>query len=60
MIEVPNMQGKQLREARETLEGLGFKVTDKKALGGLFGTVHTQTPAGGTAPEGSIIHLLVI
>lgn len=60
MIEVPNMQGKQLGEARATLEALGFKVQVEEFLGGFFGTVRSQTPAGGTAAEGSTIKLVVV
>ncbi|PQZ88602.1 serine/threonine protein kinase [Arthrobacter sp. MYb227] len=60
MIEVPNVQGKQLREARATLESLGFKVQVDEFLGGFFGTVRSQTPAGGTAAEGSTIKLVVV
>lgn len=60
MIEVPNMQGKQLEEARTALQDLGFKVEVEEFLGGFFGTVRSQTPAGGTAPEGSTIKLVVV
>jgi serine/threonine-protein kinase len=60
MIEVPNVQGKQVGEATAALEALGFKVDVEEFLGGFFGTVRTQTPAGGTAPEGSTIKLVVV
>nr|WP_281070270.1 Stk1 family PASTA domain-containing Ser/Thr kinase [Paeniglutamicibacter kerguelensis] len=60
MIEVPDVQGKQVGEARAILEALGFKVEVDEFLGGFFGTVRTQSPSGGTAPEGSTIKLVVV
>lgn len=60
MIQVPDMQGKQISEARATLEGLGFDVKVEEFLGGFFGTVRSQSPSGGTAPEGSVIRLVVV
>ncbi|GAA4365763.1 Stk1 family PASTA domain-containing Ser/Thr kinase [Paeniglutamicibacter cryotolerans] len=60
MIEVPNFQGKQLDEAKAELERLGFTVEVEKLLGGFFGTVRSQDPASGTAPEKSIIRLVVV
>lgn len=60
MVKVPNMQGKQLDEARRELESLGFKVEVEEFLGGFFGTVRSQNPAGGNAPEGSTITLVVV
>lgn len=60
MIEVPSMQGKQLAEAKATLEALGFNVQVEEFLGGFFGTVRSQSPVGGTAPEGSTIKLVVV
>ncbi|MFJ6416852.1 PASTA domain-containing protein [Paeniglutamicibacter sp. NPDC091659] len=60
MIEVPDVQGKQVGEARTTLEALGFQVEVEEFLGGFFGTVRTQSPSGGTAPEGSTIKLVVV
>jgi beta-lactam-binding protein with PASTA domain/serine/threonine protein kinase len=60
MIEVPNMQGKQLAEARRELESLGFEVQVEELLGGFFGTVRSQSPASGKSPEGSTIKLVVV
>ncbi len=60
MIEVPDLQGKQISEAKATLEGLGFDVKVEEFLGGFFGTVRSQSPSGGTAPEGSVIRLVVV
>ncbi|MFF5793658.1 PASTA domain-containing protein [Paeniglutamicibacter sp. NPDC012692] len=60
MIEVPDVQGKQVGEARAALEALGFKVEVDEFLGGFFGTVRSQSPSGGTAPEGSTVKLVVV
>lgn len=60
MIQVPDMQGRQLAQARQELEALGFKVEVEEFLGGFFGTVRSQSPAGGSAPEGSTIKLVVV
>ncbi|MET0873046.1 MAG: PASTA domain-containing protein [Paeniglutamicibacter terrestris] len=60
MIDVPNVQGKQLNQARTELEALGFKLEVQEFLGGFFGTVRSQDPANGSAPEGSTIHLVVV
>ncbi|MGL3805823.1 protein kinase domain-containing protein [Paeniglutamicibacter sp. R2-26] len=60
MVEVPNVQGQQVDEAKAALEALGFKVDVEEFLGGFFGTVRSQTPAGGTAPEGSTVKLVVV
>ncbi|WP_411731715.1 protein kinase domain-containing protein [Paeniglutamicibacter sp.] len=60
MVKVPNMQGKQVGEARSILEGLGFQVEVREEFGGFFGTVRFQTPDGGSAPEGSTIKLVVV
>nr|WP_256449192.1 PASTA domain-containing protein [Paeniglutamicibacter quisquiliarum] len=60
MVKVPNMQGKQLDEALRELDSLGFEVEVEEFLGGFFGTVRSQSPAGGSAPEGSTIRLVVV
>ncbi|MFL4475760.1 PASTA domain-containing protein [Paeniglutamicibacter sp. MACA_103] len=60
MIEVPNMQGKQIGEARRELESLGFEVQVEELLGGFFGTVRSQDPSGGKAPQGSTVRLVVV
>ena len=60
MVEVPRVVGRQLDEARTTLEDLGFKVEVKYPLGNLFGTVHGQSIFGQQAPEGSTIVLTVV
>ncbi|WFR85277.1 PASTA domain-containing protein [Arthrobacter sp. Y-9] len=59
-VEVPDFVGKQATVAKAELEKLGFTVVINEVLGGFFGTVRTQDPRGGTAPEGSTITLTVV
>ncbi|MDN6429466.1 MAG: PASTA domain-containing protein, partial [Propionibacterium sp.] len=61
MVEVPDVIGKQLEEARKLLEDRGFTVSVERILGGYFGTVRQTNPAGGTqAPKGSTVTVTVI
>jgi serine/threonine-protein kinase len=61
MVSVPNVQGKQLRQARRSLEDAGFQVRVESFMGGLFGTVRSQSPAGDAkAPKGSTVTLVVV
>ena len=60
LVDVPNVVGQQVDQARTALEGIGFTVEVRKALGGFFGTVRLQDPAGGTAPKGSTITLTIV
>ncbi|OMH24258.1 hypothetical protein BKD30_08945 [Tersicoccus phoenicis] len=61
MVEVPDLIGTQVDQARRRLETTGFRVEVREVLGGFFGTVRAQDPAGGgTAPEGSTIVLTVV
>ncbi len=60
MVEVPNTVGKPLAEAQRILEGAGFKVAVKKALGGFFRTVRFQDPDSGRAPKGSTITVTIV
>ncbi|WP_336716491.1 Stk1 family PASTA domain-containing Ser/Thr kinase [Arthrobacter sp. USHLN218] len=60
MVEVPDFVGEQVDDARQALEDLGFKVEVNKILGGFFGTVRAQDPAGKEAPEGSVVTLTVV
>ena len=61
MVSVPNVQGKQLRQARKILEDAGFQVRVESFMGGLFGTVRSQSPAGDAkAPKGSTVTLVVV
>lgn len=57
MVEVPDVVGDSVGEARETLEGAGFRVDEDRGLLGLFGdTVKGQSVDGGdSAPKGSTI-----
>lgn len=61
MVKVPNVQGKQVAEARKILEAAGFKVKLENFMGGIFGTVRTQSPAAeAEAPKGSEVTLVVV
>ncbi|WP_437068620.1 Stk1 family PASTA domain-containing Ser/Thr kinase [Streptomyces sp. enrichment culture] len=57
MVEVPDVVGDSVDEAREKLEGAGFEVDEDRGLLGLFGdTVKSQSVEGGeSAPKGSTI-----
>lgn len=57
MVEVPDVVGDSVDEAKEKLEGAGFQVDEDRGLLGLFGdTVEGQSVDGGdTAPKGSTI-----
>ncbi|MET9154087.1 Stk1 family PASTA domain-containing Ser/Thr kinase [Streptomyces griseoflavus] len=59
MVEVPDVVGDSVGDARERLEGAGFRVKEDRGLLGLFGdTVKGQSVDGGdTAPKGSTITL---
>jgi serine/threonine-protein kinase len=58
LVEVPNVVGQSVGDARQALEKLGFKVEVRNFFfGGDDSTVRFQDPDGGTAPEGSTITL---
>ncbi|MCG2623838.1 Stk1 family PASTA domain-containing Ser/Thr kinase [Arthrobacter sp. I2-34] len=58
MVDVPSVVGQSVRDARRTLEDLGFEVDVRNFFfGGDDATVRSQDPDGGTAPEGSVITL---
>ncbi|MFG3658860.1 Stk1 family PASTA domain-containing Ser/Thr kinase [Streptomyces sp. NPDC047706] len=61
MIEVPDVVGDSVDEARQRLRGAGFEVEEDRGLLGLFGdTVRRQSvPGGETAPKGSTITLQI-
>lgn len=61
MVEVPDVVGDSVDEAREKLEGAGFEVDEDRGLLGLFGdTVKDQSVAGGEkAPKGSTITIKI-
>ena len=60
LVDVPNVVGQQVDEARRILEAAGFTVDVRRALGGFFGTVRLQDPAGGQAPKGSTITVTIV
>ena len=61
MIEVPDVVGDNVDDAKEALEEAGFEVKEDRGLLGLFGdTVESQSTKGGeTAPEGSTITIQI-
>ncbi|MFD3502151.1 Stk1 family PASTA domain-containing Ser/Thr kinase [Streptomyces sp. NPDC058678] len=61
MIEVPDVVGDSVDEAKATLEGAGFAVDEDRGLLGLFGdTVKKQSVKGGkAAPKGSTITITI-
>ncbi|GAA4814488.1 Stk1 family PASTA domain-containing Ser/Thr kinase [Streptomyces ziwulingensis] len=60
-IEVPDVVGDSVDDARRELEEAGFQAKEDRGLLGLFGdTVKSQSVAGGeTAPKGSTISLTI-
>ncbi|WP_308013525.1 Stk1 family PASTA domain-containing Ser/Thr kinase [Streptomyces beigongshangae] len=61
MVEVPDVVGDSVGDAKRELEAAGFEVEEDRGLLGLFGdTVESQsTEGGGTAPEGSKITIRI-
>lgn len=61
MIEVPDVVGDSVDEAKAALEAAGFQVDEDRGLLGLFGdTVKKQSVKGGkTAPKGSTITIQI-
>jgi serine/threonine-protein kinase len=61
MIEVPDVVGDSVDDARKALEAAGFQVKEDRGLLGLFGdTVKGQSVEGGeTAPKGSTITIKI-
>lgn len=61
MIEVPDVVGDSVDDARAALEAAGFEVDEDRGLLGLFGdTVKKQSVKGGkTAPKGSTITITI-
>ncbi|GAB3596839.1 hypothetical protein GCM10027446_24240 [Angustibacter peucedani] len=61
LVPVPRVVGRQVDQARATLEQLGFQVEVRKILGGYFGSVRSQSPrADSQAPYGSTVVLTVV
>jgi len=61
MVEVPDVVGDGVDEARDKLEAAGFQVDEDRGLLGLFGdTVKSQSvDGGGTAPKGATITITI-
>ncbi|KUO22968.1 Stk1 family PASTA domain-containing Ser/Thr kinase [Streptomyces dysideae] len=61
MIEVPDVVGDKVDDAKAELEAAGFQVDEDRGLLGLFGdTVKRQSVRGGTtAPKGSTITIVI-
>lgn len=61
MVEVPDVVGAGVDDAKAALEGAGFQVDEDRGLLGLFGdTVKKQSVKGGkTAPKGSTITITI-
>ncbi|SEE02812.1 Stk1 family PASTA domain-containing Ser/Thr kinase [Ruania alba] len=61
LFEVPDVFGQQYSDAEATLEDLGFVVERENLVGGIFGTVHSQSvEAGSMQPRGTVIVLSVV
>lgn len=61
LVSVPSVVGRRLDDAKSTLEDAGFKVKVDNVMGGFFGTVRSQNPAGDKqVPKGSTITLTVV
>ena len=61
MIEVPDVVGDSVDDAKRKLKDAGFEVDEDRGLLGLFGdTVKEQSVDGGdTAPKGSTIKITI-
>ncbi|MFI7137962.1 Stk1 family PASTA domain-containing Ser/Thr kinase [Streptomyces massasporeus] len=61
MIEVPDVVGDSVDDARQALEGAGFEVDEDRGLFGIFGDeVKSQSVEGGrSAPKGSTITIKI-
>ncbi|GAB2983020.1 Stk1 family PASTA domain-containing Ser/Thr kinase [Actinotalea caeni] len=61
LFEVPNLFGMQYSEAAAILEDIGFVPERENVLGGVFGTVHSQSvEAGSWHPRGTVVVLTVV
>lgn len=61
LVEMPNLVGKQFNDAKATLEGLGLTARRENVLGGIFGTVRSQSVEGGASvPKGTEVVLQVV
>ena len=57
MIEVPDVVGKSVDDAKDRLEAAGFEVDEDRGLLGLFGD--TVKKGGDKAPKGSTITITI-
>ncbi|MEZ0164050.1 Stk1 family PASTA domain-containing Ser/Thr kinase [Kineococcus sp. LSe6-4] len=61
LVQVPDVQGKNVDAVTQQLQALGFQVARDNVLGGVFGTVRSSDPAAGERiPKGSTITLTVV
>jgi len=60
VVDVPRVVGQQLAPAQQALEAAGLVVRVERVLGGFFGTVRSQDPAGGQARKGSTVTLVIV
>lgn len=61
LVSVPDVVGKQAEVARRALTAAGFKVAEEEVLGGYFGTVRSQSPAGAAkAKVGSTVTITIV
>ncbi|UFU01631.1 Stk1 family PASTA domain-containing Ser/Thr kinase [Ruania suaedae] len=61
LVEVPDVFAQQYSEAAAALEELGFVVERENFVGGVFGTVRSQSvEAGSMEPRGTVIVLTVV
>ena len=61
LFEVPNVFGERTDKAVKILEKAGFTVRVSKILGGVFDTVRSQSPGGGSMqPKGTEITIRVV
>ncbi|NLF05670.1 MAG: Stk1 family PASTA domain-containing Ser/Thr kinase [Actinomycetales bacterium] len=60
-FEIPDLQGKQYAEAAQILTELGMVPERENVLGGIFGTVHSQSVEPGTkVVKGTVVVLKVV
>jgi serine/threonine-protein kinase len=61
LVTVPDVVGQQVGPATQSLEDAGFVVEVERVLGGFFGTVRDQDPAGDSSvPPGSTVTLTIV
>lgn len=61
LVTMPDVFSTQFVDAKAELEALGLKVTRENVVGGIFGTVHSQSvKAGESIPVGTNVTLTVV